>query len=170
MKKFFLAGGAAIVIIAVVAALLYLRSNDCYDSLLDAREETELILSNIPGAHLTPYTAGKDLQHAEAVRSVDSDRTWLSKANYFLKAAHGVRSFFYPVPILGYRGGPDESGTFNVTIRLPGTDSPHGSLPELRDYVFIPSGNFLFGHRHNPQEPHYVWLGCSFINPTHGTR
>ena len=165
MKKFFLAGGAAIVIIAVVAALLYLRSNDRYESLHYEREETELIISNIPGAHLTLFKAGKDLQDAEAVRSVDSDRTWLSKANYFLKADHGVRSFFYPIPILGYRSGPDESGTFNVTIRLPGTDSPHGSLPELPDYVFIPSGHFLFGDRQNPQEPHYVWLGGFFINP-----
>ncbi len=165
MKKLFLVGGAAIVIIAVVAALFYFRSSDRYESLHYEREETELIISNIPRAQFTLFKAGKDLQDALALPSIDGERAWLSRGNYFLKVDQGARSFFYPVPMLGYRSGPDKSGTFNVTIRLPGTDSPHGILPDLPDYVFIPSGHFLFGDRLNPQEPHYVWLGGFFINP-----
>jgi len=165
MKKLFLVGAAAIVIIAVVAALFYFRSSGRSESLHYEREETELIISNIPRAQLTLFQAGKDLQDAVAMSPIDGERTWLSKGNYFLKVDQGERSLFYPVPLLGYRSGPDKSGTFNVTIRPLVAEAPHGSLPDLPDYVFIPSGHFLFGDRLNPQEPHHVWLGSFFINP-----
>jgi formylglycine-generating enzyme required for sulfatase activity len=165
MKRLFLAGGATIVIIAVVVTLLYFRSRGSYERLHFEREETELIISNVPRAQLTLFKAGKNLQDAAALPSFDGERTWLSRGNYFLKVDQGARSFFYQVPLLGYRSGPEKSGTFNVTIRLPEPDSPHGLLPDLPDYVFIPSGHFLFGDRQNPQEPHYVWLGGFFISP-----
>ena len=165
MKKLFLVLGAAIVIIAVVATVFYFRSSNRCESLHYEREETELIISNTPRAQLTLFKVGKSLQDALAMSSIAGDQTWLSKGNYFLKVDQGGRSLFYPVPILGYRSGPDEGGTFIVTIRPPGPDSPHGMLPDLPDYVFIPSGHFLFGDRQNPQEPHYVWLGNFFINP-----
>lgn len=165
MKKVFLVAGVAIAIIAVVAARFYFISSDRYESLHYEREETELIISNIARAPLTLFKAGKDLQDVVALSSNEGDRTWLGKANYYLKVDQGARSFFYPIPMLGYRGGPDKSGTFTITIRLPGTDPPHGLLPEFPDYIFIPSGHFLFGDRLNPQEPHYVWLGGFFVNP-----
>lgn len=165
MKKPFLVVGSAIVLVAVGAALFYFRLSDRDERVHYEREETELTISNIPRAQLTLFKAGKDVQDALAMPSIDGEQTWLARGNYFLKAEQGKRSFFYPVPILGYRGGPDKGGTFNVTIRLPGPDSPHGLLPDLPDYVFIPSGHFLIGDRQNPQEPHYVWLGGFFINP-----
>ena len=138
MKKLFLVCGAAIVVIAIVTTVFYFRSSDRYESLHYEREETELIISNTPRAQLTLFKAGKDLQDASAMSSIEGDRTWLSKGNYFLKVDHGPRSLFYPVPIHGYRSGPDESGTFIVTIRPPGPDSPHGMLPDLPDYVLSP--------------------------------
>src|SRR5687767_10366134 len=164
MKDLLAVGGAAIVIIAAVLALVYFGSNDRYERLHYEREETELTISNTPRAQLTLFKAGKDLQDAAPMPSV-GERTWLPKGNYFLKVDQGTRTFFYPLSMVRYRGGPDKDGTFNVTIRLPGTEPPHGLLPDLPDYVFIPSGHFLFGDQLNPQEPHYVWLGGFFINP-----
>ena len=165
MKKLFAVGGVAIIILAAALALLYFRSNDRYERLHYEREETELIISNSPRAHLTLFKAGKDLQDALAMPSIVGERIWLPKGNYFLKVDHNASSFFYPLPIVNYRGGPDKDGTFNVTIRLPDTDPPHAVLPDLPDYVFIPSGHLLFGDHLNPREPHYVWLGGFFINP-----
>src|SRR5688572_31048927 len=95
MKKLFLVGAAAIVIIAVVAALFYFRSSGRSESLHYEREETELIISNIPRAQLTLFQAGKDLQDAVAMSPIDGERTWLSKGNYFLKVDQGERSLFY---------------------------------------------------------------------------
>ena len=96
--------------------------------------------------------------------SIDGERIWLSKGNYFLKVDQGERSLFYPV-LMPLSQWSRQNGTFNVTIRPPVAEAPHGSLPDLPDYVFIPSGHFLFGDRLNPQEPHHVWLGSFFINP-----
>lgn len=104
-----------------------------------------------------------------AMPAVDGDETWLPAGNYFLKVDDGTRTFFYPVPMLTYRGGPDKDGTFGVTIRMPASDPPHGLRPDLPDYVFVPSGHFLFGDKLNRQEPHYVWLAGFFINPVEVT-
>ncbi|SRR6266545_93708 len=165
MKKLYAVGGAAIVIIAVSASLLYFRSDERHERLHYEREETELLISNIPGAHFTLFKAGKSLQDALAMPPIGGERIWLSKGNYFLEVEQSARKLFYPVPIVSYRAGPDKEGTFTVTIRAPGTDSPHGLLPGLPDYVFVPSGHFLFGDHLRVQEPHYVWLGGFFINP-----
>jgi formylglycine-generating enzyme required for sulfatase activity len=95
---------------------------------------------------------------------ISGERIWLPKGDYFLEVNQASRTFFYPVSLLGYRGGPDKEGTFTVTIRLPPVPRP-GLLPDLPDLVFIPSGHFLFGDHLRVQEPHYVWLGGFFINP-----
>jgi formylglycine-generating enzyme required for sulfatase activity len=129
------------------------------------REETELVISNPPGTRLTLFKAGKDLPSATAISPIGAERIWLPRGNYFLKVEQSARTFSYPIPITGYRSGPDRNGALGVTIRLPGTDSPRGLFPDLPDYVFIPSGHFLFGDQLRLQEPHYVWLGAYFINP-----
>ena len=165
MKKRYGVGGVATVIIIAIGALLYLRSDERDERLHYEREETELLISNIPGAHHTLFKAGKSLQDALAMPRIGGERIWLSKGNYFLEVEQSARKLFYPVPVVSYRGGPDKKGTFTVTIRSPLTDSPHGLLPDLPDFVFIPSGHFLFGDQLRVQEPHYVWLGGYFINP-----
>ncbi len=165
MKKLYAFGGAAIVTIIAVGSLLYLRSDERRERLHYENEETELVISNIPGAHLTLFKAGNNLQDAIAMPPIGGERTWLPRGNYFLQADHSARTFFYPIPIIGYRAGPDKGEIFTVTIRAPGTDSPPGLLPDLPNYVFVPSGHFLFGDHMRVQEPHYVWLGAFYINP-----
>lgn len=163
MKKLFAVGGVAMISAAVVA-LLYFRGNDANERLHYEREETELIVSNPARAGLSLFKAGKNLDDAVLIPFSD-ERTWLAKGNYFLKVDQGPLPLFYPLPMTGFRSGPDKDGAFTVTVRLPVPASPPGLLPDLPSYVFIPSGHFLFGDRLNLREPHYVWLGGFFINP-----
>src|SRR6266568_2200610 len=123
MKKLYAVGGAAIIIIAATFSLFYFRSDERHERLHYEREETEVIISNIPAAHLTLFKAGKNLQDAVAMPPISGERIWLPRGNYFLKADQAARTFFYPLPIVSYRGGPDNEGTFTVTIRSPLTDS-----------------------------------------------
>ena len=164
MKKLFAVGGVTLAISGVVLGLFYLRSNDRSERQRYEREETEAVISNISGAHLTLLKAGKNLEDAMVVNST-GDRFWLPRGNYFLKVERFGRTLYYPVPITAYRSGPDKDGTFGITIRPPEADVPHGLLPDLPDYQFIPSGNFLFGDGQRPQEPHYVWLGSFYVSP-----
>lgn len=164
MKKL-LVVGAAVIVIVVTVSLFYYRSDQRRERLHFEREETELIVSNIPGARLTLFKAGRSLQEAVAMPPIAGEHVWLPRGNYFLKVEQSARSLFYPIPIVSYRAGPDRKGTFTITIRSPVTHYPHGLLPDLPDFVFIPSGHFLFGDHLRVQEPHYVWLGGFFINP-----
>lgn len=165
MKKAYVIVAVAIVILVASASLSYLRSSERAERLRFEREETELVISNTPAAHLTLFKAGKDLQGATPMSTIAGERIFLPRGNYFLKADQSARIFSYPIPITGYRSGPDRDGTFGITIRVPGTDWPQGLLPGLPDYVLIPSGHFLFGDQLRVQEPHYVWLGAFFISP-----
>jgi formylglycine-generating enzyme required for sulfatase activity len=165
MKKFYALGGAAILLIFFMVAVLYVRSDSRSDRLRYEREETNVLISNLPGAQLTLFKAGTNLQDAVPLPSVNDEPTWLPKGNYFLRVALPAGTFFYPLPIVAYRGGPDKEGTFTLTIRPAPTVHPHGLLPDLPDYVFIPSGYFLFGDQLRVQEPHYVWLGGFFVSP-----
>lgn len=165
MKKLFAVGSAATAAVVAILSLIYFRSSDRYERLRYEREETQLTVSNVSRVHFTIFKAGRDLQDAVPMPSIDEGQTWLPPGNYFLKVDDGTRTFFYPVPMINYRGGPEKDGSFSVTIRMPASNSPHGLLPDLPDYVFVPSGHFLLGDHLNPQEPHYVWLGAFFINP-----
>lgn len=165
MKKVYAIAGAVIVLAAVTLAVTYLQSTDRAERLHYEREETEVIISNLPGANLTLFKAGTNLQDAIPISSKVEQQIWLPRANYFLKAEQAGRSYFYTIPIIGYHSGPEKDRSFNITIRPPALDSPHGLLSGLPDYAFVPSGNFLFGDHLRVQEPHYVWLGSFYINP-----
>lgn len=165
MKKLFFIGGALLVLAAGALAVTYFRSNERAEGLHYEREETELVIANDAGANLTLFKAGNRLQDAIPVSPKAEDRIWLPRGNYFLRAEQAGHSFFYPIPILAYRSGPDKDGTFGITIRLPRSDSSQSLLPGPPDYALVPSGSFLFGDHLRVQEPHYVWLGSFYINP-----
>jgi formylglycine-generating enzyme required for sulfatase activity len=129
------------------------------------REETELIVSNLMAAQMQLYRAGKNLSDTTRLREFNGERIWLPRGNYFLHITQAQQTFFIPVPIFGYRSGPDADGAFVVTLRPPPTEYPPRLLSSLPEFVFIPSGNFLLGDRLNPREPHYLWLTGYFISP-----
>ena len=163
MKKF-LAGGASIIVIGAIIALIVHRSGvleeqDHYD-----REETQFFLANLAGAKVSLFKAGGSIEVTTLLPQFKTEGMWLPRGNYFLKVEQSDKTTFYPVPILGYRSGPDKEGTFTVTIRPWIAPPPRlfGNMPEL---AFVPSGHFLFGDHLRPSEPHYVWLTAYFISP-----
>ena len=162
MKKFYAVGTVIILLLGV--GVFYLRSHQRDEGLHYERAETELVISPAPDATLTLLKAANDLQDAVMMPPLTDDRIWLPRGNYFLKVEQSANTFFYPIPIVAYRGGPDKDGAFGITIRPPLADAPHGLSPNLRDYKFIPSGHFLFGDHQRVQEPHYVWLGAYYMS------
>lgn len=164
VKKLYAVSGAAIVIVIATVSWFYFRSNDRIERLHYEREETELVISNISRSHLTLFKATKNLEDAVAMAPIVGEQIWLPRGNYFLKVDQSAKALLYPIPIVSYRGGPDKEGMFTVTIRSPLNESPPRLLSGLADFVYIPSGHFLFGDQLRVHEPHYVWLGSFFIN------
>ncbi|MDZ7303073.1 MAG: formylglycine-generating enzyme family protein [candidate division KSB1 bacterium] len=165
-KKYYVSGAIALLVLAVVGLGMarWFNERQRIERLHYEREETELIVSNLLGAKISLFKAGKNLADTTRLAEFNGERLWLRRGNYFLRAEHGGKIFFMPVPILGYRSGPDD-GAFIVTLRPPPTIYPPRLFPSLPEFVYIPSGNFLLGDRLNPREPHYLWLTGYFINP-----
>ncbi|HKZ02616.1 MAG TPA: SUMF1/EgtB/PvdO family nonheme iron enzyme [Pyrinomonadaceae bacterium] len=164
MRTLYAVAGVSILLVLATVSFFYLRSDERTERLRYESEETEVVISNIPKAHISLFKAGNNLQDVIPMPAISGERIWLPIGNYFLKVEQGARTLFYPVPLIGYRGGPDKEGAYAVTIRSPLADFPQGLLPDLPDFVFIPGGHFLFGDHLRAQEPHYVWLGGFFIN------
>lgn len=167
MRKSYLVAALALTIVLTLGASLasWWAQRERSERLHYEREETELVVVNITGAPLRLFKAGKTLDEATPITTFNGERIWLPPGNYFLSADYLGRSLFYPIPLFGYRCGPDAEGTFAVTIRPAPPDSPPRLLPHLPEFVYIPSGHFLLGDRLNPNEPHYVWLPGFFISP-----
>ena len=128
------------------------------------RDETELVVTNLAGGTVHLYKSGASLDEASELSFADA-RVWLKPGNYFLQTeAEGITSY-YPVPIISFRGGPDEDGKLMVTIRSLPPIEPPLLLRSSPQFVWVPSGAFLLGERLNKQEPHYVWLSGFFISP-----
>lgn len=157
----------ALTIVLVVGVLLAWRftASEREEKLHYDRNETEVVVSNLTAAPLRLFQAGKSLQDATEIVSFDGKRIWLSQGNYLLRVDLPGFGLFYPVPIVGYRSGPDAKGAFSVTVRPLPPGSPPRLLSNLPDLVYIPSGHFLLGDRLNPREPHYVWLSGFFVSP-----
>lgn len=166
-KKIRLAGAGLLLVLAVVGLTVaqHLAERERQEQLHYAREESELIVSNLIDANVSLYKAGKNLSDTARVAEFDGERIWLPRGNYFLKVAQASQTFFLPTPIFGYRSGPDEGGAFVATLRPWPRIYPPRLFENLPEFVYIPSGNFLFGDRLNPREPHYVWLTGYFIAP-----
>lgn len=129
------------------------------------RQETELIVSKLVQCELTLHKAGKNLADTVRVMPFDGQRIWLTPGNYFLKCTLSGARIFYPVPLTGYRCGPDEDGSFVVTVRSLPAKSPPRLSETVPEFIYIPSGSFLIGDRLNPRERHYVWVTAFFIAP-----
>lgn len=166
-KKYYLITAALFAAFAITGWMLtrLFAQNERQEQLRYEREETELIVSNLSGTLVQLYKAGKNLADTSRLTEFNGERIWLPRGNYFLQARQGTNIFFLPVPISGYRSGPDAGGAFIVTLRPPPAEYPPRLFPEAPEFVYIPSGNFLLGDRLNPREPHYLWLTGFFIYP-----
>jgi formylglycine-generating enzyme required for sulfatase activity len=143
---------------AAVFGWLWLQSDSAEQQHVD-RNETEVRIGPLDRA-LDIYHAGPNLESAYLARQFASRSTWIPAGSYFLTVRQGQRNLHYPIPILGYRAGPDRDGSFIVTVRpAPDSNPPSGAAP----FAFIPNGHFLIGDRANPRETHYVWIPAFFI-------
>lgn len=164
MKKF-IAAGAGVILIAAVITLIVHRSRVLEEQGHYDRDETQFLVTNLPGASISLFKSGNSIEAAVLWAQFKPEGMWLPRSNYFLKVVQTDKTTFYPVPILGYRSGPDKEGAFSVTIRPLGSQLPPRLLASLPEFAFIPSGHFLFGDHLRPSEPHYVWLTAYFISP-----
>ncbi len=129
------------------------------------RQETELVVANLARSTLTLFKAGRTLDDTIRLDAFDGQRIWLPRGNYFLRSEENGRVQYYPIPLTGYRCGPDKDGSYLVTLRPAPKEFPPQLFSTLPEFVFIPSGTFLMGDRQNPREPHYVWVTGYFIAP-----
>jgi iron(II)-dependent oxidoreductase len=167
MKRGYLliaAGCLATVALGGVFARWYAHKEE-EERLHFVRQETELIATTARKSELVLSKSGTNISEAAQVMAFNGARLWLKPGTYFLRSTTPEGTYFYPIPILGYRRGPDEDGNFILSIRIIPTETPPLLDATLPHYAYIPSGNFLNGDRLNPREPHYVWLTGYFINP-----
>lgn len=165
MRKWFWAGAAVLILtlssgaVLVYRFILVERSEQVHYDL----EETLLLISNPAQAATHLFKAGKTLQEAAPVEPFDGVSIWLARGNYFLQVEQQGKKAYYPIPIIGYRSGPDRDGTLIVTIRSLPAEDPPLLTPGSVQWAYIPSGHFLIGNNLNPREPHYVWLPAFFM-------
>lgn len=165
MKHKLLGAAAVMFLTAGILGYWIFRRDDFQEQTRYERGETELIIANLSNASLTLYRAGRNLLDTVRVEPFDGNSIWLMPGNYFLRSVESGRVAFHPIALTGYRCGPDEDGSFLVTIRPLPKEFPPCLLGNIPEFIYIPSGYFLMGDRQNPREPHYVWLTSYFIAP-----
>lgn len=167
MKKHSLSLIIALAVLATTGgfAVKWFADRERHEQVHFAHEETELLVSNELTAQTRLYQAGKTLADTTRIAGFNGERMWLRRGNYFLQVTQNREPFFIPAPVYGYRAGPDAAGAIMVTLRPRPKIAPPRLFSTYPEFVFIHSGNFLFGDRLNPREPHYLWLTGYFINP-----
>jgi formylglycine-generating enzyme required for sulfatase activity len=122
-----------------------------------ARGETELRLVNPSGATLALFRAGASLDDATPV-PIAAAEAWLPGGRYFVEATLADGHLLFPVTLDGSGEGPDEDGSWPVTVRRPSPESPPRLDERVPPFVLVPGGYFLMGDRQNPGQPHPVWV------------
>jgi len=158
---------AALVLTAggVTGAWWLMTADDRADEEHYRRAETSVAIANLSGHPVQLYRAGTHLAGTTPFPFSEGPELWLRPGNYFLRVDGEQTGFFLPIPLTGYRSGPDKGGSFVVTVRPLPNRSPLPPSGSITPFSYIPSGNFLMGDRQNPREPHHVWLSAYFIAP-----
>ncbi len=143
----------------------WLAERDAVEELHYKKQETLLVVSGISNLSTQLFRAGRQPADTFLVTSFDGEPIWLPSGNYFLKVRSGSQTMYTPVPLTGYRSGPDEDGSYVVSLRRAPKEFPPRLFADEPQFSFIPSGNVLLGDRLNPREPHDIWLTGYFISP-----
>lgn len=161
-KRVYLLSGAVLAACAAAAAWFTLRADTAEEGRY-ARDEMEIVIANPARAPIRLFRAGESLSAARELRGPIRSRISLEPGNYFLLVSDPAGDLFYPIPVLGYRAGPERDGSLLVTIRPAPERRPPvaGAAP----FAFIPSGHFVMGDRASPREIHYVWVTGFFMAP-----
>jgi formylglycine-generating enzyme required for sulfatase activity len=127
------------------------------------RDETFVSIANLSGRAIFLYRAGANLRDSAVVPLPRQHEVWLPRGNYFVRMDGDLGGCYYPVPLTGYRSGPEREGGFPVTIRPEPEHQPPVPDDSLPPFGYVPSGTFLIGDRSNPRERHHVWLSMYFM-------
>jgi formylglycine-generating enzyme required for sulfatase activity len=122
------------------------------------RDETELVIGAPARAGCRLYESGRSIDAARLLRDEPCRGMWLPSGTFFMTVTADGDALHYPLPVLGYRLGPDRDGSFVITVRQRPVSRPPLPRPDSAGFVRVPSGHFLIGDRALPREPHYVWL------------
>lgn len=163
--KIYLTIGFGIAVCIVLVTAYFLTSAEYIETGHFDRGETEVIVTLPADAKFLLYRAGSSLHEAKVINGITGNAFWLPAGNYFVKIQLQNSVRYFPVPLTGYRCGPDEDGAFLVNIREQKTEQPPLLNSGHPPFIFIPSGTFLFGDRQLPTVPHFVWLSGYFIAP-----
>jgi formylglycine-generating enzyme required for sulfatase activity len=150
------------VIVTIAVAWQHYRAEANAEQLYADRNEMEVRITNLGGARLSLFHAGKNMSDARLLTTESPNHFSLPPGNYFIKAETSGDTLYYPISSPGYGLGPVD-GRFDLTIRPYPAEFPPGA------FAYVPSGYFLLGDRLNPQEPHYVWLGAFFAGASEVT-
>jgi formylglycine-generating enzyme required for sulfatase activity len=127
-----------------------------------AQGETEVRVVNPAGAALALHRAGNSLDDAAPI-PLATGETWLSEGRYFLEATTASSRLFFPVTVDGTGEGPEEDGSWTVTVRAPAPQTPPVLDARGPGFVLVPGGPFVIGDRHNPGQPHPVWIPSFYL-------
>jgi formylglycine-generating enzyme required for sulfatase activity len=132
------------------------------------RGDRELVISGTEGRQLEIFRSGTSLDDASPGFAA-TNQQWLPQGNYFLRAISTVDTLYFPIALTVDRSHQPDDNPFSVTVRPKPTQTPPRLFAQQSDFVYIPSGTFLFGDRLNPQEAHEVWLTGFFIGQFEAT-
>lgn len=146
---------------AAVLATAWMGGERLADNQRAGRGERRLTLSP-PDAEVALYRAGDTLADAQPLPP-PGRRTWLEEGDYFAEVRQGPWRLLYPLSVRASRDGPDEGGTFQVTVRPIAAERPPQLAGDEPPYALVPAGPFEMGDRTTPLGPHYVFVSTYFL-------
>ncbi len=162
MNKWPYIGAGAVLATCCIGIAFWILRSDAAEQRRYAGNETEVVIANPTRLPVRLFQAGENLNTAREVSGLTQSRISLGPGNFFIRAEHPNGTLLYPVPVLGYNGGPERDGSLLITVRPPPEQRPP-VLDGASQLVFIPSGHFLMGDRNNPRELQYAWVTGFFM-------
>src|ERR1017187_4554954 len=104
------ASGIAALAIAAIPGWRWWQADRAEQQHAD-RNETE-VRTGLTQRPYELYETGPSLERARLLRQDAPGSLWIGAGSYFMTVRDGARNLHYPVPILGYRLGPDRDGAF----------------------------------------------------------
>lgn len=127
-----------------------------------ARGETELLLVSSTASRLSLHRAGASLD-AAAELPIPTGECWLPAGRYFVAAALDGRAQLFPVTLDPPVDAPGGEPRWTVAVRQVAAEEPPRLDERAPGFVFVPGGSFVLGDRHNPGQPHEVWLPSFYL-------
>ncbi|MCI0690908.1 formylglycine-generating enzyme family protein [candidate division KSB1 bacterium] len=137
-KKHYVSGAIVLIIFVIVGLAIAKWSTDRgrIEQLHYEREETELIVSNLIGAQISLFKAGRNFADTARIAEFTGERLWLPRGNYFWKKNPDA-----VVTVVGIQDSysayrPNRSGLYHVTGNVvEWTQSINRAYNRERPYV-----------------------------------